>query len=166
MPKDNCTALVPVSITISNVTGIRFIDPIDNVAQRQSMFAPCKYRPQIALRLEGQSHWYSQNGTTEPITSLERLDITVVSLGAHPLHIHKTVYDVAYHLNWQSFSTHCNLNDMLATLSRQKQVLEAMGIQSGLHETFERNVIESKENLIGGDSGLSVVPCWADLQPS
>ena len=60
-PKDNCTALRPVSITISNVTHIRFIDPIDNVAQRQSMFAPCEDRPQIALRLAGQSHWYSQN---------------------------------------------------------------------------------------------------------
>ena len=29
-------------------------------------------------------------------------------------------------------------------------MLEAMGIQSGPHETLEKNVVESKENLIGG----------------
>ena len=150
MAKDNCTALIPVNITVSNVTHIGFLDPTDNVVHRQSMFVPCEDKPQIALRLEGQLYWYMQNGTTESISSSEDLDIPGVSLGAHPLHIHKTVYDVAYHLNWQSFSTHSDLNDVLATLSRQKQVLEAMGIQSGLHETLEKNVIESKENLIGG----------------
>lgn len=53
-------------------------------------------------------------------------------------------------MDWQRFSSHSDLNEILATLSRQKKVLEAMGVQSGPYHTFEKNVIESKENLLGG----------------
>jgi hypothetical protein len=150
MSEDNCTALIPVNLTVSGVTQSGFLDPSDNVVHRQSMFVPCKDTPVIPLQIKGALQWYHQNGSLELISEAESLDIPGISLGAHPLNIHETTYNLAYHLNWQSFSTHSDLNDVLATLSRQKQVLEAMGIQSGPHETLEKNVVESKENLIGG----------------
>ena len=52
-------------------------------------------------------------------------------------------------MNWQQFNDHSSLNELLATLSRQKQVLEAMGVSTDEHRSFESNVIESKEEMLG-----------------
>ena len=50
-------------------------------------------------------------------------------------------------MDWQQFNDHSSLNELLATLSRQKQVLETMEVSADGHRSFESNVIESKEML-------------------
>ena len=149
MEEDNCTIFLPINITIGGSTHLGYLDPTDNIVHTQSAQISCSSRPKVALRLEGEIVWYDHNGTLTNVSLLEDLRIPGLSLGAHPIRIHETVYNQAHRLDWHRFSSHSDLNEVLATLSRQRRVLEAMGIQSGPHHTFEKNVIESKENLLG-----------------
>lgn len=100
------------------------------------------------MTVNGSLYWYD-NGSLSIIETELDLKLPGMALGSQPIVVHEAIYSTAHKLMWPALSTHSDLNDILSTLSRQKQVLEAMGVQSGPHETFDRNVVESKENVLG-----------------
>jgi len=149
MPENNCTMFIPVEFEPSGKMHTGFIDPMDKIIHTQSAQAPCTSKSAIAFQMNDELFWYNQDGTIEKVNLGEDMSLPGISLGAHPLKIPETIYSRAHHLSWPDLSAHSDLNELLATLSRQKQVLEAMGIQFNRHFSFENNVIELKENLIG-----------------
>ena len=149
MPQENCTEYLPLNVTLGGETRTGYLDPSTNVVHTHSIQVQCRTREAVFLRLHGEVHQYKTDGTIEKATLIHNLTIPDIHLGANPSDFHETIFSRAHRLNWPEFSDHSMLNDLLSTLSRQHQVLKAMGISTTKHRTMEENVIESKEELLG-----------------
>ena len=84
---------------------------------------------------------------------MTNISIPNIKLGAERLEINSIIFSKAHRLSWGDLNGHHSLNNLLATLSRQKQVLEAMGVSTDRHRTLDSNVIESKEGILAGSWG-------------
>ena len=150
MKEDNCTEFIPMTIYMGGRNHTGYLDITTNVVHAASAEISCQMRKETLLIIDGQLYSYHHNGNLTLTKQIHNL-ITIlnVNLGATPPKIHETIYSRAHRLNWQQFSDHSSLNKLVATLSRQKQVLEAMGVSTDEHRSFESNVIESKEEMLG-----------------
>ena len=149
MSSGNCTNFIPIEIKMSGSSHIGYLDPVENIVYKESVKIDCDHMQNVIVRLNGKSFQYSIDGSLSEVTNITSLKLPDVRLGAHPIKIHEAIYSNAHLLNWHNFSNHHSLNTLLATLDRQRQVLEAMGVQSTRFETLEHNVRESKEELLG-----------------
>lgn len=149
MPKDNCTEYLPMNVTIGGKTHTGFLDPVMNVVHSKSMQVKCELQEEALVQLNDTIYKYKLDGTLEVAKVTHNLTLPNIHLGAHPVEIHESIFSLAHRLNWQEFSDHSALNDMLATFSRQHQVLHAMGVATSPHKSFEENVVESKEEVLG-----------------
>ena len=149
MSENNCTQFIPIEVSMGGSKRIGYLDPIENVVHKDTHTVDCSYIDRVILRLNGSTLRYSRTGDFSALTNVSRLRLPDIQLGIQPIKIHETVYSTAHRLNWHELSNHQSLNTLLATLDRQRQVLEAMGVQSSPHHTLEHNVIESKESLLG-----------------
>ena len=149
MPKDNCTEYLPMNVTLGGQTHMGFLDPILNVIHSHSIQVRCELREETLVQLNRTIYKYSLDGTLALAKTTQNLTLPNIHLGAHPIKIHEGIYSLAHRLNWQEFSDHGVMNDLLSTLSRQHQVLKAMGVSSTPHRSFDVNVKESKEEILG-----------------
>ena len=154
MPHDNCTEFIPILVSNpdGNVTG--YMDPRTNVVHTKSMHVPCHPNRTTYFRLEDEIYAY-ENGTIKTVEPTMNLSLPGFALGAHAAKIDPVIFSSFHKLNWNIFSTHSDLNEVLSTLTRQKQLLNAMGIQINQRSTFDEDVIESRENLFRNPGSLS-----------
>ena len=149
MSSNNCTRFIPIEIRMGGSVRIGYLDPVENVVHKDTPSIDCTFVDQTVLRLNGTSFRYSLDGNLSALTNVSRLRLPDVQLGTNPIKLHETVYSTAHRMNWHELSNHHSLNSLLSTLDRQKQVLEAMGVQSSPYRTLKSNVIESSESLLG-----------------
>ena len=149
MSAGNCTNYIPIKIMMGGSSHIGYLDPVENVVYKDTHTVDCAHMQNTIVRLNGSAFQYSFDGTLTPLTNISRLKLPDIRLGAHPIVMHESIYSNAHLINWQDFSNHHSLNTLLATLDRQRQVLEAMGVHSSRFETLDHNVIESKESILG-----------------
>lgn len=150
MDTNNCTDYLPMSITLGGTTRVGYLNPKDNIIHTESFSVNCRLKYEVLVRLNGTTQVYYPNGTLGEVENFSNLSVPNIKLGAEKVHIHEAIFSKAHRLNWGDFSDHHSLNHLLATLNRQQQVLEAMGVMSTQHHTLEKNVIESKEGILGG----------------
>lgn len=149
MPEDNCTEYIPMSVFVGGRNETGFMNPGDNIIHKNSMTVSCSMMQRVPISVGGDIFYYSSNGTLEEAEGVKNASIPGLNLGAHEVTLHETIYNRAHRLNWNDFSHHRSLNDLLSTLSRQHQVLKAMGVSTDPHRSLESNVIESKEEVLG-----------------
>ena len=150
MPEGNCTEYLPMSVYLGGMNHTGYLDPKDNVIHRHSMTVDCELRKQVPISLGGRVYYYSwDTGSLSPADKISVAKLPGLHLGADVVTVHETIYNRAHRLNWNDFSNHRSLNDLLSTLSRQRQVLEGMGLSNDPHRSFDSNVIESKEHILG-----------------
>lgn len=149
MTKGNCTEHIPVKVFIAGTEKIGYLDPKDNVINPNSFTVNCANKRRVLMRVEGATHSYHYNGTVTLVNNTASLLIPDINLGSKPIKIEETIFSRAHRLNWADQDSHHSLNQMFATLDRQKTVLTAMGMISSSHNTLGYNVIESRENILG-----------------
>jgi len=149
MPEGNCTNYIPIKLNMGGSETQGFLNPVDNIIHADTYNVNCERVNGSLIRLNGTLMSYYTNGSLQQIPAPTELTIPNLHLGAAPLKIHETVFSRAHRLNWADFSYHISLNSILSTLSRQSQVLKAMGIVNTPHNTVEENKVKSQERLLG-----------------
>ena len=149
MQKDNCTNFLPINVSMAGSYHVGYLDPITNIIHRDTFTVQCSSRESTIVRLNNQTLVYHHDGTLKEIDHMKNLSLPDIHLGAHPIKLQPPVFNQKHLLNWQNYNNHESLNDILSTLSRQKQVLEAVGVLSTRHRSIEDNAVESKESILG-----------------
>ena len=150
MEQGNCTNYIPIQLNYAGEEQIGYLDPKENVVHTDTYTVECNTMNGVLLSLNGTTHAYYVNGTIIPATSMGELTIPNINLGIQPIEVDEIIFSRAHRLNWKDMNDYRSLNHLLATLDRQRQVLRAMGISISEHRTLESNVIESREDFLGG----------------
>ena len=146
MKKGNCTNYLPIKFNEAGRTQLGY----DNVIHTTTYGVGCDMKTRVLVTLNGTLHQYHYNGSVTQVSSMGELPIPNIKLGAQPIQINEIIFSRAHRLNWEGQNDYRSLNHLLATLERQSQVLRAMGVTTSRYRTFDENVVESQEELLGG----------------
>ena len=149
MKENNCTNFIPINVTMAGVNHTGYLDPMSNVIHKEIYTVNCNTREEVIVKLDDKYMIYHWKGTVRPLEHVMNISLPDLELGAHPIKLHETVFSQTHLMNWQDLSNHESLNDILSTLDRQKQVLEAAGVVSSRHNTLNENTVETQESLLG-----------------
>ena len=150
MPEGNCTNYLPIKFTEAGSEQLGYLDPQENVIHTTTYNVNCDMKTRVLVTLNGTLHQYHYNGSVNPTSSMGELPIPNINLGTQPIQINEIIFSRAHRLNWEGQNDYRSLNHLLGTLGRQSQVLRAMGITTSRYRTFDENVVESREELLGG----------------
>jgi len=147
MQPGNCTNFLPLELTRGNHSTEAFLNPEDNVIHAEAHWVPCSTRETVLVELAGKLWKYHHERTLEDVKTPGELSYPHVQLQYNRTESREIIFNHLHRLSWGEFSQHEPINELLATLSRQKQILAEMGVSSTKHRTIHVNTVESLESL-------------------
>jgi hypothetical protein len=161
---DNCTNYVPLEVTLHGITKVMYLDPTDNVLHPTAWHVPCETVHSLVLSLGPNISFYNHStGTLAPVQGHHQLVYPHIKYQSMAPEFSMQTFSRSHLLEWNKVPPHSVLNDLLATLSRQRKVLETMGIQGYPGTTLRYATRQSSESLFKG-SAFSFL--WGKRSPS
>jgi hypothetical protein len=144
----DCTAHIPVQVNLTGRSSTMYLDPQDNVLHTRTWSIECGPVEDALVYLNGSYYIYDRvTGDLELETSHRTLVYPHIQSEAHRLPLPIQIFSKNHLATCTSIGAKTPLDDLLATLSRQQQVLRTMGLKVLPEADLEDAARESSENI-------------------
>lgn len=144
----NCTDFVQVDVPWLGGVRRMYMDPITSILQSVSPIVGCSSRRQMIISFEEESFMFDQQtGRRTEMPEGRTLSFGEFMTEVVPVELPTEIFGRVHLLDWHLFANHHSLNAILGTLSRQAEVLRAMGVNPVEGQDVRVSARESTENL-------------------
>ncbi len=156
---ETCTKEVPLKFVHGGSEHTGYLDPVTNIIHQVGAPVDCALSEEIPLTISGVTYLYDcHSGTLTKPSQLRTLPFVHWNF-SELLPLQPTIFHEITMYRWTELQSTISLNDVLGTLDRQRQILNALGARSqGDPPAAAQEAISGimKQGFFGFLSGLSL----------
>ncbi len=127
---DTCTKEIPLKFLHGSEEHAGYLDPVTNIIHQQGASVDCALSEEVPLTIGSVTYLYDYHSGTLSKPSQLRILPFVHWNFSELLPLQPTIFHEITMYKWTELQSTVSLNDVLGTLDKQRQILDALGVRT------------------------------------